>query len=85
MAQSETIKMSNLVSREVEGTSSSKHRDEADLARLGKRSVLKVWYGYSTSKNSMSQKLTPKKRSFGFLAVLGFSTTILITWEGLFT
>lgn len=42
MAQSETIKMSNLASREVEGTSSSKQRDEADLARLGKRSVLKV-------------------------------------------
>jgi hypothetical protein len=42
LAQSEGIKMSNLASREVEGTSSSKHRDEADLARLGKRSVLKV-------------------------------------------
>ncbi|KUL82168.1 hypothetical protein ZTR_09559 [Talaromyces verruculosus] len=65
LPQSEGIKMSNLASREVEGSSSSKHRDEADLARLGKRSVL--------------------KRSFGFLAVLGFSTTILITWEGLFT
>ncbi|EEA25329.1 GABA permease, putative [Talaromyces marneffei ATCC 18224] len=65
MAQSETLKMSNMASREVEGTTSSKQRDEVDLARLGKRSVL--------------------KRSFGFMAVLGFSTTILITWEGLFT
>jgi hypothetical protein len=25
------------------------------------------------------------QRNFGYLAVLGFSTTILITWEGLFT
>lgn len=85
MAQSETIKMSNLASREVEGTSSSKQRDEADLARLGKRSVLKVWYRYSTPKILYLKSSFPKKRSFGFLAVLGFSTTILITWEGLFT
>lgn len=66
LAQSEGIKMSNLASREVEGTSSSKHRDEADLARLGKRSVLKVWYRYNTSRNSMSQKLIPKKAQFRF-------------------
>ncbi|KAH8703268.1 putative amino acid permease [Talaromyces proteolyticus] len=66
MEQSEVHKMgNNLGSREVEGSVSSKQRDEANLARLGKRSVL--------------------KRNFGFLAVLGFSTTILITWEGLFT
>lgn len=72
MAQSETIKMSNLASREVEGTSSSKQRDEADLARLGKRSVLKVWYRYSTPKNSISQKLIPKKAQFRFSGSSGF-------------
>lgn len=39
----ESHKMSNrLASREVEGSVSSKGRDEAQLARLGKRSVLKV-------------------------------------------
>lgn len=43
MAQSESPKTTNLASREVEG-SSSEHRDEIDLARLGKRSVLKVRY-----------------------------------------
>ncbi|KAI1137559.1 amino acid transporter [Hypoxylon sp. FL0543] len=37
-------------------------RDDATLARLGKRPVL--------------------KRNFGFMAILGFSCTVLITWEG---
>ncbi|KAK3214168.1 hypothetical protein GRF29_28g2287373 [Pseudopithomyces chartarum] len=38
------------------------HRDEAALARVGKKTVL--------------------KRKFGFLAILGFSCTVLVTWEG---
>lgn len=37
-------------------------RDDAALARLGKKPVL--------------------KRNFGFMTILGFSCTILITWEG---
>ncbi|KAI1777982.1 putative GABA permease [Hypoxylon cercidicola] len=37
-------------------------RDDATLARLGKRPVL--------------------KRNFGFTTILGFSCTVLITWEG---
>ncbi|GAW17226.1 hypothetical protein ANO14919_066800 [Xylariales sp. No.14919] len=37
-------------------------RDDAALARLGKKAVL--------------------RRNFGFLAILGFSCTVLITWEG---
>lgn len=41
----------------------STDRDEADLARLGKKPVL--------------------KRRFGFMSLLGFSCTILITWEGM--
>lgn len=85
MAQSESPKTANLTSREVEGTVSSEHRDEADLARLGKRSVLKVRYIQGTLKITCLKSLFAKKRSFGFMAVLGFSTTILITWEGLFT
>ncbi|GIC89002.1 putative GABA permease [Aspergillus udagawae] len=42
----------------------SHDRDATDLARLGKKSVL--------------------KRTFGILSTLGFSCTILATWEGLF-
>ncbi|KAI1186938.1 putative GABA permease [Nemania serpens] len=40
-------------------------RDDAVLARLGKKPVL--------------------KRNFGFLSILGFSCTVLITWEGSLT
>ncbi|KAI0156447.1 putative GABA permease [Xylariaceae sp. FL1272] len=40
-------------------------RDEASLARLGKKQVL--------------------KRNFGFMTILGFSCTVLITWEGSLT
>ncbi|KAE8373717.1 amino acid/polyamine transporter I [Aspergillus bertholletiae] len=42
----------------------TKDHDNADLARLGKKPVL--------------------KRNFGILSTLGFSCTILATWEGLF-
>uniref|UniRef100_A0A093VBU4 Choline transport protein n=2 Tax=Talaromyces marneffei PM1 TaxID=1077442 RepID=A0A093VBU4_TALMA len=55
MAQSETLKMSNMASREVEGTTSSKQRDEVDLARLGKRSVLKYYKKFHVAK-AHSQK-----------------------------
>ncbi|KAK8105106.1 amino acid transporter [Apiospora kogelbergensis] len=37
-------------------------RDDAALARLGKKAVL--------------------KRNFGFLTIMGFSCTVLVTWEG---
>lgn len=44
-----------MVQRSVSG-------DDATLARLGKKPVL--------------------KRNFGFMTILGFSCTVLITWEG---
>ncbi|EAW13292.1 putative GABA permease [Aspergillus clavatus NRRL 1] len=49
---------------EIGSPSGSQDRDVADLARVGKKSVL--------------------KRTFGVLSTLGFSCTILATWEGLF-
>lgn len=77
------------MAREIGASSSSKQRDEVNLARLGKRGVLKV----SLQQSSLSprsqylywQVSFKKQRNFGFMAVLGFSTTILITWEGNFT
>ncbi|KAL9000336.1 MAG: hypothetical protein Q9169_001053 [Polycauliona sp. 2 TL-2023] len=42
---------------------SSYDRDRDELARLGKRQVL--------------------KRNFGFMSMLGFSCTIMVTWEGM--
>ncbi|KAI0202611.1 putative GABA permease [Astrocystis sublimbata] len=46
------------------GSQGSSH-DDAALARIGKKPVL--------------------KRNFGFLTILGFSCTVLITWEGSLT
>ncbi|KAH8429863.1 uncharacterized protein LDX57_007535 [Aspergillus melleus] len=48
---------------EVGQAQNSKDRDDLDLARVGKKSVL--------------------KRNFGVLSILGFSCTIIATWEGL--
>lgn len=48
-----------------QSVSDSGSRDDAVLARLGKKPVL--------------------KRNFGLLAILGFSCTVLITWEGSLT
>ncbi|KAI1171340.1 putative GABA permease [Nemania sp. FL0916] len=48
-----------------DNTSDSNSRDDAVLARLGKKPVL--------------------RRNFGFLTILGFSCTVLITWEGSLT
>ncbi|OGE58292.1 hypothetical protein PENARI_c001G12384 [Penicillium arizonense] len=45
------------------GPPTSKELDDANLARMGKRPVL--------------------KRNFGLMSMLGFSCTILITWEGI--
>ncbi|KAK5987045.1 Choline transport protein [Cladobotryum mycophilum] len=47
----------------VMGGSDGEHRDSEQLARLGKKAVL--------------------KRNFGFMSILGFSCTVLITWEGM--
>ncbi|RJE20120.1 Amino acid permease [Aspergillus sclerotialis] len=49
--------------QEVQGYSFNNGSDNANLARLGKKAVL--------------------KRNFGILSLLGFSCTILATWEGL--
>jgi hypothetical protein len=43
MAQNESLKMTSIIAAgETSSRSSSKLRDEADLARVGKKSVLKV-------------------------------------------
>jgi hypothetical protein len=48
-----------------DSASAPSYQDDATLARLGKKSVL--------------------KRNFGFMTILGFSCTVLITWEGSLT
>ena len=64
------------------GQQGSFDRDEADLARLGKKPVLKVssWPVFS---ELMLKLMLFMQRRFGFMSLLGFSCTILITWEGM--
>lgn len=62
-----------------EELSKSEYADSEQLARLGKKSVLKVWQIHSQSPNSANDHLP--QRNFGFMSILGFSCTILITWE----
>ena len=64
---------------EVEGQSTS-DRDRDELARLGKKQVLKVRAQILTS---IPQKLTYGQRNFGFMSMLGFSCTTMVTWEGI--
>jgi hypothetical protein len=72
-------------SREIGASQTSKQRDEAQLARLGKREVLKVSPTIFVHTAKRSHLLIPplgiKQRNFGSMAVLGFSTSILVTWE----
>ena len=63
---------------ELSDIGSKQKNDAHDMARLGKTPVLKV---LSTSIGS-SSALTMLQRNFGFMSILGFSCTVLITWEG---
>ncbi|CAJ2505384.1 Uu.00g127780.m01.CDS01 [Anthostomella pinea] len=57
------LKTATAADSSLDADDSAYSRDERDLLRLGKRSVL--------------------KRNFGFMSILGFSCTVLITWEGI--
>ena len=64
---------------ELSNIGTKQKSDEDDMARLGKTPVLKALI---TSIGS-SSALTFLQRNFGFMSVLGFSCTVIITWEGL--
>ncbi|KAI9868897.1 MAG: hypothetical protein M1830_005474, partial [Pleopsidium flavum] len=57
-------------------------RDRYDLARLGKKQVLKVRamsrFGLDTNK-----LMYLPQRNFGLMSMLGFSCTVMTTWEGI--
>ena len=57
-------------------------RDAADLARLGKKPVLKVSSELLLQPLILTLTMSLQRR-FGFMSLLGFSCTILITWEGI--
>jgi choline transport protein len=59
---------------------STDRQDDLALARLGKKAVLKVSASQRCIKpHELTEHL---QRRFGFLSILGFSCTVLITWEG---
>ncbi|EKV10439.1 GABA permease, putative [Penicillium digitatum PHI26] len=61
--RSQSSKQLSSAGAEEFGEISRKELDDANLARMGKRPIL--------------------KRNFGLMSMLGFSCTILITWEGI--
>lgn len=66
--------------REISDRPKSLESDDAALSRLGKKPVLKV---DMFSDPPLSSGLTRGlQRRFAFLSILGFSCTVLITWEG---
>lgn len=56
-------------------------RDEADMARLGKRQVLKV--GSRERPRFRRVATNRRKRNWGFMSMLGFSCTMMVTWEAI--
>ena len=63
---------------EMPSEHSRKTRDDLELTRLGKKPVLKVCKCISTYIFCIDEL----QRYFGFLSMLGFSCTVMITWEG---
>ena len=59
---------------------SEAERDAQALARLGKKPVLKVHLRHCTFAFQGSESNEAKRR-FSFMSMLGFTCTILITWE----
>lgn len=62
-----------------------RQRDDAVLQRLGKRPQLKVGCKRFIESRSVNVNLTVLQRSFGFMSIVGFSTTLMATWEPLAT
>ena len=72
------IHVTRTPSDEQESGVDKANRDELDLLRIGKRPVLKV----CVTSGKRRATAYPLQRSFGFMSILGYSCTILITWEG---
>lgn len=64
------------------GTDMVSH-DQVTLARLGKKQVLKVSPSTNLYITFSQNRLTKKQRNFGFLSMISFSCTVLVTWEGI--
>jgi len=61
---------------------STDRQDDLALAKLGKKAVLKVCILPQAPEPRASHNAHIPQRRFGFLSILGFSCTVLVTWEG---
>ena len=59
-------------------------RDEREMAILGKKQQLKVGRRILEKCSRWYPVLTGRQRNFGFMSILGFSCTLMVTWEGMF-
>ena len=57
------------------------NQDASQLTRLGKKPVLKV-RASAILADAIPENAEHPQRNFGFLSLLGFSCTVLVTWEG---
>ena len=57
------------------------NQDASQLTRLGKKPVLKVC-AFAKIADAIPENAEYPQRNFGFLSLLGFSCTVLVTWEG---
>ena len=77
-----TQKGSNSIDHAEIEAQSAWDKDQVELARTGKKQILKVRTGPMKSARSICSMLIEIKRNFGFMSTLGFSCTLMATWEG---
>lgn len=82
MVAYELKNQASITARGGEQEYSIQDRDNLQLQRLGKKPVLKVCDRVGDQSANLITKHS-LQRNFGILSILGFSCTILGTWEGL--
>lgn len=76
------VSKNSFVAKGNGATQNDLDRDRADLIRLGKKPVLRVGLDSRISRQVvMKTDVFYLKRNFGFMSMLGFSCTVLTTWE----
>ena len=60
-------------------------RDEAEIARFGKKQQLRVRLTSFTPSSLLLLYLIDLQRNFGLISIVGLTCTLMITWEGSLT
>jgi hypothetical protein len=77
--KSETSVADNEIDLRANG--GTQDQDEADMAKLGMRQETKVSRWMCLSKNRYEPFTDCDQRRFGLVTILGFTTTMMCTWE----